>query len=495
MWIPQLRHTAPARGPRYGLLLAAVAALWFGPGSAARAEQEIRCAALSPDSRTAVSGWSDGRVRLVDLGTGKTRATLTASADPIALLAFSRDGRLLATAAHYGDEAVRIWDTRTGRLLHTLPGGLAHPRQLAFSPDGTLLAGARARRVTPPGGRYSHDITGVSLWSTATGRHVLTQERADEPLLFTPDGKTLITGLCSSTPEKQGQAGGIILLDLVNLGQRKVLPADAPTSVDLALSLDGSILVAGAGETVQIWDPRTGELRRTLPGAVSWQWFALSPDGNALVTGAKEAGGQEAGRPSAPLLWNPRMGKRLAVLQDAGQQLSFSRDGSTLLTDGEGQTLHVWDTRTGRRRSTLRFRREDDLDTVDTLALSPDGRVAATGGSQNRLRLWDTQSGKLLSQRQRYPDQVRFSPNGRVLALREDNSLLFYDFRRPAQMVELGSAASSPPRIRTARSARRPPAPRAPKRGAPDRRPAPPGRRPAATGDGNRSQPDRFIFY
>ena len=55
-------------------------------------------------------------------------------------MAFSPDGRLLATASH--DKTARLWDPATGECLRTLTGHDSGVTGVAFSPDGRLLATA-----------------------------------------------------------------------------------------------------------------------------------------------------------------------------------------------------------------------------------------------------------------------------------------------------------------------------------------------------------------
>jgi WD40 repeat protein len=269
--------------------------------------------------RSLASAGTDGTVRVWDAISGKQLAILHGPPSSNGMkLAYSPDGRRLATASGSTGNPVRVWELATKKEICNFPRHLDGALCVAFSPGGEHVASV------------GFDAT-VRVLDATTAEEFRYFEDHNWPVLgvaFSPDGHHLASGSSDSTVRIWDWTTG------------DELPALRPQHVgrvgSVAFSRDGKHLASASWDrTIKVWDSETWKLLHDLPdptGAVLC--VAFGPD-RRLAWGSTD---------STVKVWDGP-GTQTHVLRGHTswvQGVAFSPDGKWIASASLDGTVKIW---------------------------------------------------------------------------------------------------------------------------------------------------------
>jgi WD40 repeat protein/serine/threonine protein kinase len=343
--------------------------------------------------------------------------TLTGHTEEIRSVAFSADGRWLATAGD--DSTVKVWDVPTNQERHTLRGHTARVRSVAFSPDGRRLASAG-------------DDKTIHIWDMATGGTLQTlsgHTRSVVSVAFSSDGR-LASGSSDQTIKYWDITTGRLI--------RSWSTQDAGVRC-VAFSTDGRHLVsAGVDGTIKIWEVASGRHLRTAAGHRGTVYgIAFSPDGRLFASASQD---------TTLKLWRFPSGSEVRTLPGQSSYVygvAFSGDGRHLASAGADGLVKVWDTATGEEKLTLR----GHAGPVNSVAFHPDARRLASGSLDHTIKIWDATADQTPMAIHGYSspiDSVVFSSDGKRLATAcADKAVKILDAATGMETIALHANTSS----------------------------------------------------
>ncbi len=428
-------------------------------------EAMVISVAFSPDGKHLVSGNWANIVKLWDVATGTKVTTFHGHDKPISSVSFSLDGTRIISSSY--DKTIRVWDISTGSQLMVLKGHEGAVGGISISPDGKRIVSG------------SEDKT-AKIWNLATGAELMTLRGHDKGVLsvaFSPDGAHIVTG---GQVIKAWDAAGTELTTLH--GHRDMVSS-------VAFSPDGKRIVSGSydGE-IKVWElgvDHTAPL--TLKGRHN-DGIGFSPDGKHIVTGGENitiwdtvtgnqmmrinhAGGCTSFSPSGEHIistdsrtdangikvWDAITGKELLML--SGHEatiwsMSYSPDGTRIVSGGEDKTIRIWDAATGAEVMTLRghgdWPEEPNYSPVSSIAFSPDGTQLVSGSYDYTVRIWNAETGAEVMTLRGHPvianhlghskivNDVAFSPDGKHIgSASSDGTIRIWDVATGSELLTL----------------------------------------------------------
>ena len=347
-------------------------------------------------------GWSNdsGFVQFFDVANGKQIGFATGHPSTVNGLAYSPDGRWIATIS---SDMLLVFDAKTGDELRRWVGHKASVEQIAFSPDGKLLASA------------SVDGT-IGLWDPATGKERKRLKASDsvKSFAFSRDGKTLIAVNWDRRVQTWDIDKGVVLSSH-QLAFLIATPLVSPTGDYLAYFegvrnfYESALLHWSHARTGKTFPPIDlhrnkedkdggGQFEGTLANA-----FAFSADSKLLATSDSLVTHsirtilsdhtirvwETATRKEILRLSNVHVGTRLLALSDDGRILAYGVGERKKWGHGEDKTIMLSDISTGQSNS-LGNKTElgGHLGNITCLTFSPDGQFLATGGSDQVAYIW-----------------------------------------------------------------------------------------------------------
>lgn len=395
--------------------------------------RQVNGLAFSHDGRWLATAARGGEIELWETRSWVRRAVFHADEGDIESVAFTPDDRHAISVNGLG--AIRLWDRATG-AWETIPTGRDRLWCAAVSPNGQLLATTAnngavwlrdLRRDRP---RISMSVLSTSVPAIAFSGDgtslTLADDRGNVRVVDARSGRTL--------REQRVDAGAAILRVVLSndahrlvtasyvpevamwdlLGGRRLqaLPTPPPYGLHFALSADGDrIALMASHDAVALWDLKERARSKLVSGGNAGL-LAFSPRGDFLSM----AGSWGIGRPT---LWDDASGLPRTPNGPGHRgtiwSQAFSPDGSLLATADDAGSIILWSIPGLDQVAQI----AGPSTRIRSLAFSTHGDSLASGGEDHIVRLWDITSGIELARLDGPPGPIRslaFSPDDLALA-------------------------------------------------------------------------------
>jgi len=399
---------------------------------------QVNCLKFSPDQKYLASGGNDGTVKIWEISSGKIVRSITdGSTSGIYNIYFDSEGKHIST---FSEDTVRKWQISTGKRITNT--SYANWRAV-FSADSKYIAAET-------------DDNKIKLLNN-TGKDISTINKpfsSSNCSAVSTDGKFLAFIYNNS----------IIISDTQSGKEIKTYTANSEQVYDVAFSYDGNYMVAvGPGETIDIWDLKTGTEMKSLKSTHTETpiTVSFSPDGNYLATG------YDFGSIS---LWDLNSEKEILILKGegslqfssveqsaSGNQIFITNEeaGSSIIYDlqniknskkypnqyitnlvdnyfvsRENETMNLYETKTGK------WIRKIDQD----WKLSPDGKYGAYATQNNEIKIQLISTGKDFLTLKGHTSEINhlvYSLDGKFLISSDRENILMWNTQTGEKVITI----------------------------------------------------------
>lgn len=273
----------------------------------------------SPDATLIASGSQDKTVKVWDVFSAQVVRTLSGHTAPVLAVAWSPNGRMIASGSGGLDRTVKIWDAQTGAELRTLAGHGHWVESVAWSPDSS--------RITS-----GSDDTEIRIWDAQSGaliRRLTGHTSHVLSVAWSPDGSLIASA---------SRDGTIRIWDASRGTQLLMLTGHMSAVLSVTWSPDSRLIASGAEDrTVKIWDAQAGRSIRTLRGHTdSVLSVAWSPDAFMIASSSAD---------KTVKIWDAQTGLAIRHLTghiDAINSVAWSPDAGALASGSGDGSVRLW---------------------------------------------------------------------------------------------------------------------------------------------------------
>ena len=358
------------------------------------------------------TGRLDHAINLWDLAKGVHKKTFRGPGNGLGCLAFSPDGKVLASggidwdrlhdeaAVRRGNGTLYVWDAVKGKRKHSFSDDdIFSIRSVAFSPDGNLLASGgefgRIHLMDPNTGKYMKRLEGHSKEVVA--------------ISFSADMRTFASG---------SKDGRVRIWDIASGEKKQTFDGFFDQVIGFDVSADGKTIIMGGSGPSYLWDVASGKRERTFTESAYAGNIAFIPGGKFILTST-----------NAKFLYNRNTGERAAHFLGTGSiasSVGFSPNGKKIVTGSSDGTVLLFDVE--RRNYDGQVTLAAHEGRVVSLEYSPDGRTIISGSEDKTIKLWDANTmteKKVFTGDMNALTDVALSPDGKTIAA-VDNTATIY---------------------------------------------------------------------